>query len=323
MSRGTMPRPTGGGGGRQQPSRRVGKQPTPKAAGRKPTKATPARPTEAAARRQLLEQQRRAAEEQRRAAWQQEEQRLRRQQYAHEVYTGRREEEIARLTSALRDREAQLDSILARGLQRSAWIDLDALQQTAAAPPAGWGEADAAVYRSRIARVAAGLRDRDPRVVESFLRTVLRRVPLPAGVQRRAEVSHDPHTERAVLRVELPGRSVVPGHSGYEYIESADETRPVPRPAKDAAERYRRVLAQVTLLVVRDVFEAERGLAAVTFHGYLGPDRRCLVHLSTERASFVRLELAALAPMEALAMLDAAVSADPYAYQPVTLPGPD
>lgn len=127
--------------------------------------------------------------------------------------------------------------------------------------------AEAAAYNSRIARVAAGLRDRDPRAVASFLRTVLLRVPLPAGFPRRAEVTYHSDGEQATLRVVLPGTEVVPEASGYEYAEAAGEVRTVPRPDEDADHLYQQVVAQVALLVVRDVLEAEPGLAGVTFYG--------------------------------------------------------
>lgn len=180
-------------------------------------------------------------------------------------------------------------------------------------------------YNCRIARVAAGLRDRDPKVVESFLRTVLRRVPLPPGFPRRTEVTYHPEHERVVLRVQLPDRDVVPLANGYEYTESADETQPVPRPEKETRALYRRVLAQVALLVVRDVFEAESRLASVTFHGHVdvageGRGRRdypCLTSLSVDRNKFTQLNLNQVSPEDGLARLEALVSPDPYAYEPV------
>jgi restriction system protein len=184
---------------------------------------------------------------------------------------------------------------------------------------------EAATYNARIARVAAGLRDRDPRVVESFLRTVLRRVPLPPGFPRRAEVNHHPVGEQLTLQLVLPGREVVPELSGYESLAPAGELRPVPRPVEAAGDLYRRVIAQVALLVVRDVLAAEPQLAGVTFHGLVeSPDPAtgepylpCLVSFYADRGDFTALDLAELAPPDCLAKLEARVSPDPYRYQPV------
>lgn len=166
--------------------------------------------------------------------------------------------------------------------------------------------ADAAAYQDRIARVAAGLRDRHPRVVESFLRTVLRRVPLPPEFPRRAEVTHHPDTEQVTLRLVLPGREVVPDPSRYEA----------------AAALYRRVIAQVALLVVRDVLGAEPHLAGVTFHGLVAvgePELACLVSFHADRDRLAGLDLAEQPPEECLAELDAQVSSDPYGYRPIAV----
>jgi restriction system protein len=166
-------------------------------------------------------------------------------------------------------------------------------------------------YNARIARVAAGLRERDSVAVESFLRTVLKRVPMPATFPRRAAVSHHPFEERAQVRMVLPGPGVIPDISGYEYEPPAAEVRAVPRFEEEIDELYRLVLTQVTLLVVRDVFEADRDLDHVTFHGLV--DRNglpCLVTLDVSRDAFEALDLGRTAPEEAGQRLGVALSPD-------------
>lgn len=180
-------------------------------------------------------------------------------------------------------------------------------------------------YHARVARVAAGLRDRDPKAVESFLRTVLRRVPLPAGFPRGGQVSHDRDQEWVVVRIRLPERDVVPDVVGYKYVEPTDELKPLPRSEADAAELYRRVLAQVALLTVRDVLDAEPRLSGVTCYGHVevptgaeGVEQRRLIGLTADRDTFERLDLLEFPAVEALLKLDATLSPDPYAYVPVT-----
>lgn len=152
-------------------------------------------------------------------------------------------------------------------------------------------------YNLRIARIAAGLRNRDPRAVESFLRTVLARVPLPAGFPRRVEVKFDPDQERVTLRVVLPGRDVIPTTAGYE-LEPPDEIRPVRRLDDEIEQLYQRVVAQVALLVVRDVLEAEPHLERVTFHGLVDsadaagrPRFETLVSFQADRDTFAEIEV--------------------------------
>jgi len=180
-------------------------------------------------------------------------------------------------------------------------------------------------YNARIVRVAAGLHDRDPAVVESFLRTVLRRVPLPVAFPRRAEITHHQLEERAHVRMVLPGRETVPDVSGYEYEPPAPDLRAVPRLEEEIDELYRLVLAQVALLVVRDVFEADPFLDQVTFHGLVDrtraatgrPGLPCLVKLDVFRNELEAVDLARTPPEEAALRLGAIFSADLAAYRPV------
>lgn len=180
-------------------------------------------------------------------------------------------------------------------------------------------------YNSRIARVTAGLRDREPPAVESFLRTVLSRMPLPADFPRRWEVTHDPAAEHVTLRLVLPRREVVPTIAGYEYHESSDELQPVPRPRAECAAVYHRVLAQMVLLAARDVLQAEQRLAGVTVVGLVDlwdpvsdePYFGCLLRLPAEPTEVTGQDLRAAPPVELLRQLGARVSPDPYALVPL------
>lgn len=175
---------------------------------------------------------------------------------------------------------------------------------------------DADAYQDRLARVAAGLRARDPHVVESFLRTVLRRVPLPPDFPRRAEVVHDPTRERVTVRMVLPGRDVVPEASEYEYEEVPDEIHPVPRPPEEIQELYLRVIAQVALLVIRDILDADLHLSGLVFQGLVGrsgngrPEPECLLRIDAARDAFTRIDLEGLTPEDSLDRLAAQVSLD-------------
>lgn len=180
-------------------------------------------------------------------------------------------------------------------------------------------------YRSRIARVAAGLTDREPAAVESFLRTVLRRVPLPADFPHRYEVTHDPATERVTVRLVLPDQSVIPTVASYEYQVIVDKLAPVPRPVAEAAALYDRVVAQVVLLVLRDVYEAEPVLAGVTVHGLLDridpdtgkPEFALLTRVVTDRATFTQVPLIEQPPEQVLRQVGGELSSEAYAGRPL------
>jgi restriction system protein len=203
----------------------------------------------------------------------------------------------------------------------------DKLAEAERSHEAQWAEkrAEAERYNSRVTRVAAGLRDRDSKAVESFVRTVLRRVPLPVAFPRRAEVRHDALEEQVVIRMVVPGVDVVPEISGYECEPPRWELRTIPRSDEEIEELYRSVLAQVALLVVRDVLEAEPQLESVGLEGLVdtvdpatgGPELRCVIRLQADREVFEGLDLEQVFPEDALEQLDALVTPDPFATEPV------
>lgn len=183
-------------------------------------------------------------------------------------------------------------------------------------------EADA--FNLQLDRMAEGVRRRIKGDVEKYLDLVLQRVPLPSDFPRRAEVVFGA-SEHAVVRLQLPDRDAVPTARGYRYVQSRDEIQPVPRPAKETADLYRSLVAQVALLVVRDVFDADPALKTVTFNGHVdttnpGTGKReypCLISLNVERAAFAELVLDQVRPEVCLRHLNALVSPHPYELEPI------
>ena len=184
-------------------------------------------------------------------------------------------------------------------------------------------EADA--FNLQLDRMADGVRRRAKGEVENHLDLVLRRVPLPSDFPRRAEVVFGAESEHAVVRLQLPDRDVVPTVREYRYVQSRDEIRPVPRSAKETADLYRSLIAQVALLVVRDVFDADPALKTVAFNGHVdatnpGTGKReypCLISLNVERAAFAELVLDQVRPEVCLRHLNALVSPHPYELEPI------
>ncbi len=129
-------------------------------------------------------------------------------------------------------------------------------------------QANDAHNRSIDALIAGGL-GRDRAAVERYLRMVVEAAPVPAGFPRRAEVTYSAEGEQAVMRVELPPPGVIPTIRAVQYVQSRDEDRPLPRPAKEIAESYRQAVSQAALLYLRDVFDADRVLASVSFNGHV------------------------------------------------------
>jgi restriction system protein len=178
----------------------------------------------------------------------------------------------------------------------------------------------------RVDQLAKSFQERDRQAVESILDLVLNRVPLPNDFPRRAEITYSPQQEQAVVRMQLPGSDLVPTVRGYKYVQARDEIQPIPRPVKETGELYRSLVAQLALLVLRDLFEADPRLANVGFNGHVdatnpGTGQReypCLISLNVERDAFAKLVLDQVRPEVCLRHLNALVSPHPYELEPIT-----
>jgi restriction system protein len=150
---------------------------------------------------------------------------------------------------------------------------------------------------------AAALRRREPGAVGRYLAMVLDATPLPDGFPRTVEVAWPAGDDRPVVRVELPGRDVVPAVAAVGYDRPRDELRELPRPADEVAALHRRVVAEVVLLFLRDAFAADPALAAVTLVGHVRG--AVLVRVGAVRTAVEELLARDLPPEVALSTLDA------------------
>lgn len=174
-------------------------------------------------------------------------------------------------------------------------------------------------HNAEVDQFAAELVDRDPDAVAELLTMVLDRLPLPDYFPRAAEVTCGLRGELAVIRIELPGRDVVPAGRAVRYLEADDEVWEVARPEPEIAGLHRLVVAQVGLLCLRDLFTADPGLGSVALTGYvrstdMATGRRrypTVLEVHAYRESFERLDLTdATAAAHRLGM---ALPQDPYA----------
>ena len=130
-----------------------------------------------------------------------------------------------------------------------------------------------------------------------------------------------------VVEFELPPQSVIPVERDYKYVMTRDEITTVARPVKEIKDRYARLIAQVALRTIHEVFLCDQaGVAAVvTFNGLVStkdlatgkPIRPCLISVSAEREVFSTFVLAELDPVACLRKLNALVSNHPYDLEAV------
>ena len=187
-------------------------------------------------------------------------------------------------------------------------------------------QAEIVIHNSEISEWQDGLTQRQRESVERYLVAVAERVPLPAGLRRNADIAYSPRGEQVVARVELPGTDVVPLISRYHYVASKDEQRETARPRAQVADLYRSIIGQVTLLYVRDLFDADPHIGMVDVNGHVHTtnpatghrEYPCLVSISVEREVFESLNLRDVSPQECLRHLNALISRHPHEVEPVT-----
>jgi restriction system protein len=170
-----------------------------------------------------------------------------------------------------------------------------------------------------------GVESRRREDVERYLAEVLAAVPTPAGFPNRREVTYDPIHEHAVVRFELPHTNVIPPVRGVIYVKTKDEFREVTRPTKDSHQLYRSLISQLSLLVIRDLFDADVQLKQISYGGHLAAthpatgqaDYPCLVSVIVRREEFVPIVLTQVQSEACLRHLKALVSAHPFAVEAV------
>jgi restriction system protein len=186
-------------------------------------------------------------------------------------------------------------------------------------------ERKTAEHNQKIDRMVTDLNKRDRASVENYAQKVLAAVPLPPKFPRKAKVTFNPNTEQLVVQVELPPRDVVPRARGYQYVQSKDEERELLRPAKEVAELYRSVLSQVSLLYVRDLFDADPALQTIGFNGHISATNPatgkrefpCLISLNVDRSTLSQMSLKNVMPEKCLHHLKALVSPHPFDLEPI------
>jgi restriction system protein len=180
-------------------------------------------------------------------------------------------------------------------------------------------------HNRRLADLSAAAERRDKAAVEDALLRILSAVPMPKEFPAQVKVAYDPTAEHAVLEWELPAPDCVPQVKSTKYVQVRDEIVETPRQARDRADIYRKVVAQLCLLVVRMVFNADDKLKQVSFNGrvrHVNPatgheERPHIISVIVERSAFESLLLDRVQPQDCLRHLNALVSQHPFELEPV------
>lgn len=166
-----------------------------------------------------------------------------------------------------------------------------------------------------------------PQAVVDYFTLALEASTYPDGFPQHAKLAYVPESHQLVVEYDLPSLDVVPAVSAYKYVKARDEVTETKRPAGQTKALYAKVVAQVALRTLHELFEADRSghLETVVFNGYVDsidkatgrPARPCLVTLRTTRDIFEHLDLGRVDPAACLRSLNASVSKSPAELVPV------
>lgn len=182
-------------------------------------------------------------------------------------------------------------------------------------------------HNDEIDRFERDFRSGDSNAVAQFFTLVLDSSIYPEGFPPRTRAVYRPEPRELIVEYELPPQDIIPAERDYKYVQTRDEIDSAPRPAKEIKERYARLIAQVALRTLHEVFAADPdGLVEVTtFNGHVStkdraigqPIRPCLISVSAGKELFSTFVLADLDPVACLRKLNALVSPHPYDLEAV------
>lgn len=169
--------------------------------------------------------------------------------------------------------------------------------------------------------------ERDPEAVVTCCSMVLAASRYPENFPQQHKVAYVPESRQLVIEMDLPRYDVVPEVLEYRYVKAKDETVPKARPATQRKALYARVVSQVTLRTVHEMFQADRPdhIESIVYNGHVDtidprtgqPTHPCLITLRTTRDLFDGLDLARVEPEACLRGLSASVSRNPAELAPV------
>jgi len=172
---------------------------------------------------------------------------------------------------------------------------------------------------SLISRFRAGTTD----AVEEYFSIVLRNSVYPEGIELGLEYDVDTKTREMTLYVELPTPDELPTEKGYKWVRAKDEIAPVAQTQKEQRDRYARLVGNIVLRTLHEIWESDRAGHIDTIAlsaGIAHPDpatghdtRTLLVQVAVARRDFEHLNLARVEPLDALQHLGAVVSKNSWA----------
>jgi restriction system protein len=100
--------------------------------------------------------------------------------------------------------------------------------------------------------------ERNPEAVITYYSMVLAASRSPENFPQQHKVAYVPESRQLVIELDLPTYDVVPEALEYRYVKAKDEITSKARPATQRRALYTRVVSQVTLRTVHEMFGADQ-----------------------------------------------------------------
>jgi len=162
-------------------------------------------------------------------------------------------------------------------------------------------EKNEAVDRQRVAYEA-----KDPGAIVEYCDLVLSASSYPDWVPRDFDLQYLPDTKTLIVELQLPTPESMPRVKEVRYVQSKDAVEEVPLPEPVFVKMYDKLLYQIVLRTVHELFEADtiNALDSVAFNGWArsldkGRGKEvtvCILSLHVTRGEFTDINLAQVDP---------------------------
>lgn len=188
-------------------------------------------------------------------------------------------------------------------------------------------QAAARAQHSEVDSLRSAFEQDDPSAIAQYFSLILDSSEYPEGFPRKRKLAFAPDSRQLVVEVQLPTLDVVPTEKSFRYVRAKDEIEGTPRPLSQRRTLYGRVVAQVALRTLYEIFTADRTAKCdtVVINGFVEainpatgqPVSPYLVTVRTTRDVFQERDLAQVDPLACLKGLNAGVSRSPAELEPV------
>lgn len=183
-------------------------------------------------------------------------------------------------------------------------------------------------HNAGVDRLISGIENRDRKSVSAYFEAVASRSAYPAGFPTRRRAGFVPESKLLAVEWELPPVAIVPPQRGFRAVKTRGVVNELPRPAEEIRRIYQRIVAQVAIRTLREVFLNDTGrlVETVVFNGVVDAIdpatgrqiRPCLITLRATREKFSPLVLENVDPVACVRKyFFAEVSKHPEELEPV------